>query len=377
MSDAIFEQTKVETEPKPGFLFNATGLVQVFNGYLAVYEEGRDEGDAGSTKAATLPALKVGEQLSVLDVRGSQHFTQPPPRFSEASLVKELEKRGIGRPSTYASIVTVIQDKEYVKKDDNKKFRPSELGCIVNDLLVENFPEVLDAEFTARMELKLDEVEEGTQDWRTLLGEFYGEFKQRLETAETSMKRVKREEIPTDILCDKCGEANMVVKWGRNGQFLACPRYPECKNAKPYVMDGNGAATQPPEPELTDEICDKCGKPMVIKNGRSGRFLACTGYPECRGTKPFKVGVKCPLCGTGDFVERVSKRGKAFYACSNYPDCKNSLWQKPQPTPCPKCGNPFMLLRETPKQRSLTCPNDQCKHVVVLSMDEGAADAGE
>jgi DNA topoisomerase-1 len=359
MADAVFEQTRIESMPRPAYLFAATGLVPKFPGYLAIYEEGKDEGENGENGAAKLPQVQVGETLRVASVRGSQHFTQPPPRFSEASLVKELERKGIGRPSTYAAIVSVIQDKDYVKKDQSRKFRPTELGVVVTDLLVEHFPEILDAGFTAEMEEKLDEVEEGQLNWQQLLNEFYGGFNQRLEAAAANMKNMKREETPTDILCDKCGEANMVIKWGRNGRFLACPRYPECRNSREYDPNGNGDSA--PAVIETDEICDNCGRNLVVKNGRHGRFLACPGYPECKTVKPYKTGVKCPDCGTGDIVERTSKRGKLFFSCSNYPECKYSVWNRPVPRPCPKCGGKFLILRETQKRTAYVCPNKECK----------------
>lgn len=362
MSNALFEQTRVETQPRSGYLFTATGQVQKFAGFLAVYEEGVDDkiGDDGDAK---LPALEVGDELNVLGIHGDQHFTQPPPRYSEASLVKELEKRGIGRPSTYATIVSTIADK-YVEKDDSKKFRPTELGLVVTDLLVEHFPEVLDVGFTKSMEENLDQVEEGNVDWRHLLEDFYGGtdskpgFSQALDAASKNMRKVNREATPTDILCDKCGQANMVIKFGRNGRFLACPRYPECKNTGEYTTD-EGGTVAPVEVIESDETCDTCGRRMIVKNGKHGRFLACPGYPECKSVKAFKTGVKCPECKEGDLVERMSKRGKMFFSCSRYPECKHVEWNRPVPQACPKCGNDYMLLREG-KKRTLGCP--KCRY---------------
>lgn len=363
MADAIFEQTKAEANPKPGYVFTATGLVSKFPGYLAVYEEGKDEGENSDTKGNTLPVLHQGDPLGVLGIRGSQHFTQPPPRYSEASLVKELEKRGIGRPSTYASIVSVIQDKEYVEKDQNAKFRPTELGFIVTDLLVQSFPEVLDVTFTAQMEEKLDQVEDGNQNWKELLREFYQDFKQQLDLAAKNMRSIKAEEIPTNILCDKCGQANLVVKWGRNGRFLACPRYPDCKNTKEYVAAGEDRKPTVQAVEESDEVCPNCGRKLVVKNGRHGRFLACPGYPDCKTIRPFKTGIKCPQCGAGDLVERTSKRGKLFFSCSTYPECKYAIWNRPVAHACAKCGSPFMMVSETSKRSVYICPNEACKNV--------------
>jgi len=370
MADAIFEQTRIEAMPTPELLFAATGLVQKFAGYLAVYEEGKDE-TADEDAEARLPQVVEGDLLNVDELRGLQHFTQPPPRYTEATLVKELEKQGIGRPSTYATIVTVIQDKEYVEKDDSRRFRPTELGNIVTDLLVENFPEVLDIGFTAQMEERLDAVEEGTQNWQTLLQEFYGGFNERLVAATENMKSVKQEEIPTDIPCDKCGEANMVVKFGRNGRFLACPRYPECKNTKEYTTSDSGEISAVEQVE-SDEDCPACGRRMIIRSGRHGRFLACPGYPECKSILPVKTGVKCPECKEGDLVERVSKRGKMFFSCSAYPNCKHVEWNRPIPQACPDCGNAYMLKKEG-KKPSLVCPNSECKHVELLPVVEAAS----
>lgn len=370
MADAIFEQTRIETKPTENLMFTATGLVQKFAGYLAVYEEGRDEQNDDDSEAR-LPQVAEGDTLDVSELRGIQHFTQPPPRYTEATLVKELEKQGIGRPSTYATIVTVIQDKEYVEKDDSRRFRSTELGNIVTDLLVENFPEVLDIGFTAQMEQRLDAVEDGSQNWQALLTEFYTGFNLRLEAAAEHMKSVKQEEIPTDIQCDKCEQANMVVKFGRNGRFLACPRYPECKNTKEYVTSDSGEISAVAAVE-SDEECPACGKRMVLKSGRHGRFLACPGYPECKTIIPFKTGVKCPDCSTGDLVERVSKRGKMFFSCNNYPACEHVEWNRPVPKECPQCKNPYLLQKEG-KRPSLVCP--QCKYTEVLAGDDNVVPA--
>jgi len=358
MADAIFEQTRIEARPTDALVFAATGLVQKFAGYLAVYEEGRDDQNDENAEGR-LPQLSEGDQLAVNELRGNQHFTQPPPRYTEATLVKELEKQGIGRPSTYATIVTVIQDKKYVEKDDSRRFRATELGFMVTDLLVENFPEVLDVGFTAQMEERLDAVEEGSQNWQNLLGEFYQGFSKQLESATENMKSVKQQVTPTDILCDKCGEANMVVKFGRNGKFLACPRFPECKNAKPFATTETGEIVAVAQEE-TDEPCPNCGKMMIVRSGRHGRFLACPDYPECKTALPLKTGVKCPECKTGDLVERVGgKQRKTFFACSNYPECKFISNYRPIPRECPQCHNPYLTQRDG-RNPALVCP--VCKY---------------
>jgi DNA topoisomerase-1 len=248
-----------------------------------------------------------------------------------------------------------------VEKDDNRRLRPTDTGNVVTDLLKESFPDIMDLKFTAQMEERLDEVESGDQDWREVLSKFWDGFSQRLETANKSMREVKREATETDILCDVCGQSNMVIKWGRNGRFLACPRYPECKNTR--ELSGAGGLPAP-APEPTSESCDLCGRPMVIKSGRTGRFLACTGYPECRGIKPFKIGVKCPKCLVGDICERISKKGRMFFSCSTYPKCDFVEWSRPVPRACPACGNSYMVNKDTKYRRALMCP--RCKHVETL-----------
>ena len=261
----------------------------------------------------------------------SQHFTQPPARYNEASLVKELEERGIGRPSTYAPIISTIVDRGYVVKD-GRTLKPTELGIITNGLLVKHFPTVLDIEFTARMEEELDEIEEGKIVWTKVLEEFYGPFKTSMDKAGVEMKKVKMEE-KTDEVCEKCGSP-MVVRQSRYGAFLACTGFPKCKNTKDLPRKGE-------EVVEAAEPCEKCGSPMEVKRSRFGAFLACTAYPKCKNTKSIlkKIGVKCPEAGCGgDIVEKRSKKGRIFYSCSNWPKCKFSSWQKPLPEMCPTCG---------------------------------------
>jgi DNA topoisomerase-1 len=232
---------------------------------------------------------------------------------------------------------------------------------VVTDLLKESFPDIMDLTFTAQMEERLDEVESGDQDWREVLANFWNGFSRRLEAASKTMREVKREATETDIPCELCGQANMVIKWGRNGRFLACPRYPECRNTR--EVNSPGGPSIPP-PEATGETCDKCGRPMVIKSGRTGRFLACTGYPECRGIKPFKIGVKCPKCQNGDLCERFSKKGRAFFSCSNYPNCDFVEWSRPVAKACPSCHNSYMVSKDSSRRRALMC--SKCKHLEVL-----------
>jgi len=339
--------------PVAGTELRATGMVIRFTGFMALYIESRD--DIEEEEGGLLPPVKEQESLRHTDIVPSQHFTQPPPRYTEATLVKTLEEKGIGRPSTYASILSVIQDRKYVQKLENR-FSPTELGVVVNDLLVDKFPELIDYSFTATMENELDEIETAKMKWTRVVKDFYTPFNKDLIEASKDTTKVKPEDIPTDEKCDKCGEP-MVIKWGRHGRFMACSGYPKCKSTKP--LEGEGGQPQA-EPEMTDEKCDKCGSPMVIKRGRFGKFIACSQYPECKSTKPIPTGVKCPTDG-GDLVERKSKRGKAFWSCSNYPNCTYATWYKPLPQPCPQCKAPFVVEKWLKGgQKFHACLNKEC-----------------
>ena len=290
-----------------------------------------------------------------------QHFTQPPPRFTEASLVKELEEKGIGRPSTYAAIMSTIQEKGYVTRE-KKRFFPSELGKLVNDLLVANFPRILDVGFTAQMEKELDEVEEGRRSWVATLQDFYGPFEKVLVQAKKKMRDVKRQMVETDILCEKCG-STMVIRWGRHGEFLACSAYPKCRTTKEFERgeDGGIAVVEARE---TGEVCDVCGSPMIIRRGRYGEFLACSRYPECKVTRSIGTGIKCPECGKGELVQKTSRRGRVFYGCDTYPKCSYALWNKPVAGPCPKCDYPILVEKYSRRtgEVTLACPNKGCKY---------------
>jgi len=325
MNPALIDQTRVQIDAG-SCTFSASGSTVKFPGFMAVYVEGKD---VEEEKEETLPSLKEGAALSLLALVPAQHFTQPPPRFTEATLVKELEENGIGRPSTYAAIISTIQDREYVLKD-GRQLKPTELGFLVTDLLVESFPEILNVEFTARMEGELDMIEEGTTEWRDTMKEFYGPFSQSLEKAKKDMKNVKAEEVPTDIDCEKCGKT-MVIKWGRKGKFLACSGYPDCKNTKDFRTEEDGkVVVVEREEETVDTPCPKCGKPMLLKSGRFGRFLACSDYPGCKTTLPVSTGIPCPNDDGGMLVERRTKRGRVFFSCSKYPKCDYATWQLPK-----------------------------------------------
>lgn len=357
MVQAVYDQTTVDIA-RGRVTLRANGQIMKFPGYTKVYEVAEtDDAKAEAAESADrlLPELAVGDGIVLEEVRPEQHFTQPPPRFSEASLVKELEERGIGRPSTYASIMSTIVDRGYVEKRE-ARFYPTELGVLVNGLLVDSFPQIVSVDFTANMENDLDKVEEGEADWRKLLGGFYEPFKGDLERAKTSMRDVKREEIPTDYVCEKCG-GPMVIKWGRNGSFLACAAYPKCRSTKEVVKNLDGTWELVPE-QTTDEICETCSAPMTIKRGRFGSFLACTRYPECKTTKPISLGVKCPKPGCGGFLaEKRSRRGKPFYGCSNWAKkgCDFVAWDRPVPQPCPVCNAKFVVKKENKRGTMLRC----------------------
>jgi DNA topoisomerase-1 len=361
MNPAQYDQTTIDVGAGRHTL-RATGSILRFAGFLKVYEERADE-DAGKApeqvaEGKILPDVAEGDLVKLDKVDGTQHFTQPPPRFTEASLVKELEEKGIGRPSTYASILSVIQDKGYVEKNEGR-FHPTELGTVVTGLLVESFPNILDIAFTAGMEEALDKVEEGGVDWKKTLRDFYTPFKARVEEAAENMRDIKRMEEPTDITCDKCNEHTMVIKWGKNGSFLGCAGYPDCKNTKEYKrVEGK---IIPQEAQDFGIDCKTCGAPMVVKAGRYGAFLGCSRYPECNFTMPMPTGIKCPK-DQGEVTQRRSRRGRIFYGCSNYPDCDFVSWDKPRNQECPACGNNYLVQRDTKSGTTVKCP--VCNHTL-------------
>lgn len=358
MNPAIIDRTTFIIN-NGDYEFRANGSIVAFPGFMTIYMEGKDEDKVDdSSEGKTLPDLKEGEVLKLLSIEPSQHFTQPPPRFTEASLVKELEEQGIGRPSTYASILSVIQDKEYTKKDDQRRFRPTDLGEIVNKLLVSSFPNVMDVEFTARMESELDDVEEGKLNWKDSLKGFYETFSQNLVKAKSEMKNIKRQEVPTDIDCEKCGD-KMVIKFGRHGEFLACKNYPDCKSTKEFSKNDKGEIVIEEDP-ITEEKCEKCSSDMVIKRGKFGEFLACSKYPDCKFTKALPIGVDCPKCGK-DLAQRRTKRGKTFYGCTGYPKCDFASWDRPVAEKCPQCESPYLVEKiSRTKDMRYKCPEKEC-----------------
>jgi len=358
MGSAVFDQTSIKIKADD-HLFVATGSVMKFPGFTAIYIEGKDTQDNGE-KEGILPPINSGDQLELLDLLPKQHFTQPPPRFTESTLVRELEEKGIGRPSTYATILSNIQDKRYVELIE-RKFHPTELGVLVEGLLTENFPSIMDTSFTAHMEENLDKIEEEKIPWKQVLEEFYHPFEENLKKAEVNMRDVKGERTPTDISCDQCGSP-MEIRWGKYGKFLSCTAYPECKNAKMFKQDEKGTIMVE-EPPSVDEKCPQCGSPMVVKEGRYGKFLACTRYPDCKGTRSVSIGVPCPQegCG-GSLVQRRTRKGRTFYGCSNYPDCRFALWERPLAKPCPQCGASFLVEKRTKEGVKHICKQEGCDY---------------
>jgi DNA topoisomerase-1 len=416
MNPAVFDQTSVDIEAKAvseSFTFRVTGSVLKFEGFLKVYEEskeGRDEEDEALKHK--LPPLEIGQALTLKELKPEQHFTEPPPRFNEASLVKELEERGIGRPSTYATILSTIQERQYVQKLGGK-FTPTETGLVVTDLLVANFAEIFDPAYTARLEEELDEIEEGKEKWTQALGDFYKKFEKDLHYAEEHMENVKRMEKPTDEKCERCGSP-LVLKWGKHGSFYACSAYKKddpasCTFTKenPVNLPEFDTAEMPETSQ--EEYCDNCGRVMVLKRGRFGQFMACTGYPDCKTTRRLDqgkrvpdvaleetcpqcsrnlvlrhgrygefiscsgypdckyikqnfIGVKCPQCKEGEIVEKKARRrGNTFYGCANYPKCEFTSAWKPVAEPCPECGSPYLVEKHLKSGSVLTCPNSTRK----------------
>ncbi len=351
MASAIADSTVVDVlakkhTPSPSqegnYILRANGSVMKFEGFLKVYPIKSEE--------IILPELAENEILDLIKVISEQHFTQPPARFNEASLIKILEELGIGRPSTYAPTISTIQERGYVEKIE-KRLHPQETGILVNKLLVEHFPKIVDVKFTAKMEEDLDEIAENKKEWVSVMKEFYGPFEENLKQKEKDINKKDFTEEKTDEKCEKCGSP-MIIKLGRFGKFMACANYPECKTTKPL-----GEEKELSE-EFSGEKCENCGKPMRVKRGRFGAFLGCSGYPDCKTIKPIvkSTGVQCPECGKGDIIEKKSKRGKIFYACSGYPDCKFALWSKPTGEKCPKCGSLMVYA----KNDKTACSNKEC-----------------
>jgi DNA topoisomerase I len=423
ITPAVFDQTTVDVDAKAAaetFWFRVTGSVLKFEGFLKVYDEskeGKDEED--EELKHKLPPLEAGQKLTLRELKAEQHFTEPPPRYNEASLVKELEERGIGRPSTYATILSTIQERQYVQKLGGK-FVPTEIGLVVTDLLVDNFRDIFDVQYTARLEEELDEIEEGKEKWTDALAEFYKKFVKDLRYAEKHMENIKRMEKPTDERCERCG-APLVIKWGKHGSFYACSTYDKddpntctftkenpinlpdldsadiqetsqeeyCENCGRVMVLKRGrfgqfmACTGYPDCKTTrrldqgkrvpdiplDEHCPKCDRNLMIRHGRYGEFTACSGYPECKYVKQNFIGVKCPLCKDGELVEKRARKGNTFYGCSNYPKCKFTSANKPLAEECPSCRNAYLVEKTLKAGPVIACPNKECDYERALPVE--------
>ncbi len=416
INPAVFDQTSVDIDARSGketFWFRVTGSVLKFDGFLKVYEEskeGKDEED--EELKHKLPPLEPGQKLTLRELKPEQHFTEPPPRFNEASLVKELEERGIGRPSTYSAILSTIQERQYVQKLGGK-FSPTEIGLVVTDLLVENFHDIFDVQYTARLEEELDDIEEGKETWTDALAGFYKKFEKDLRYASKHMENIKRMEKPTDEKCERCGSP-LVIKWGKHGSFYACSSYDKedpnsctftkenpinlpdldsadvqettqeeyCENCGRLMVLKRGrfgqfmACTGYPDCKTTrrldqgkkvpdiplDEPCPKCGRNLMIRHGRFGEFTACSGYPECKYVKQNFIGVKCPLCEDGELVEKKARKGNTFFGCANYPKCKFTSAHKPLAEKCPDCGGEYLVEKMLKSGPVIGCPNKECEY---------------
>jgi DNA topoisomerase I len=426
MTPAVFDQTTIDIDAKTAaeiFWFRVTGSVEKFDGFLKVYKEskeGKDEED--EELKHKLPPLEPGQKLTLKALKPEQHFTEPPPRYNEASLVKELEERGIGRPSTYSAILSTIQERQYVQKLGGK-FTPTEIGLVVTDLLVENFPDIFDIQYTARLEEELDEIEEGKETWTDALADFYKKFEKDLRYASKHMENIKRMEKPTDEKCERCGSP-LVIKWGKHGSFYACSSYDKedpnsctftkenpinlpdldsadvqettqeeyCENCGRVMVLKRGrfgqfmACTGYPDCKTTrrldqgkkvpdiplDEVCPKCGRNMMIRHGRYGEFTTCSGYPECKYVKQNFIGVKCPLCKEGELVEKRARKGNTFYGCGNYPKCKFTSAHKPIAEKCPTCGSEYLVEKFLKAGPVIVCPNKECEYERALPVEAAA-----
>ena len=356
MADAQLDQTAADIDAAPGYRFRATGTVVRFPGFMRLYTEGID--DPGEDKEGILPALEQGQALDLGALVPEQHFTQPPPRYSEATLVKTLEEYGIGRPSTYAAIMNTLVTRKYVRLE-KRRFFPEDVGLVVNDLLVTHFATYVDYNFTAELEEKLDQVSRGELQWKPLLRDFWGPFSELLHQKEGEVSKSDVTTEATTGICPECGRP-LVVKLGRRGKFLSCSGFPECKYMASLAKDGR----TPVEPEVSSETCEKCGKPMLVKLGRYGKFLSCSGYPECKNmqplVKPRRTGVVCPQCSSGELTERRSRFGP-FFSCNRYPECKYALKDEPVARTCPTCGFPVVVKKVSKRTGPyLKCARKEC-----------------
>lgn len=370
MAEALVDTVAVDLSCGEGNLFRANGSTITFPGFLTVYEEGRDDSPDDEQNATLLPALKVGEKINLQDILANQHFTEPPPRYSEASLVKTLEEYDIGRPSTYASIIHTLQQREYVIAD-KKRFIPTDVGRIVNRFLTGHFTRYVDYKFTAQLEDTLDAVSRGEKEWIPVLEEFWQPFIQQIHTTD---EQVQRKDVTTEILEDKCPKCDkpLSIRLGKRGRFIGCTGYPECD----YTQDLGNPDGEKTEPEVVEgRNCPECSGPLHIKTGRYGRFIGCGNYPQCKYIEPLEkpadTGVECPKCHSAKILQRKSRKGKIFFSCGSYPKCDYALWNEPIDKPCPKCAWPLLTVKDTKRSgRQIICPHEGCGYTA-------AADNGD
>ena len=359
MIHATIDTVAADLGAGEGNVFRANGSTIASPGFIQVYLEGTDDTKPGDDDEKMLPPLREGEKITLQKIRPEQHFTEPPPRYSEASLVKSLEEHGIGRPSTYASIISTLQDRDYVEMD-KKRFIPTDVGRVVNKFLTNYFTQYVDYDFTARLEDELDAVSRGEEDWVPLLEKFWQPFKDRIEHTQENVQRSDVTQEKIDEQCPKCG-GQLAKRLGRNGVFIGCTNYPECDYTRNLNDDGTASA----EPEKVGRDCPECGSELVFKQGRYGKFIGCSGYPKCRFIEPLEkpkdTGVKCPRCHKGSLMQRKSRRGKIFYSCSTYPKCDYAVWNEPVAEPCPNCGWPVLTIKTTKRSGTQkVCPQQEC-----------------
>ena len=359
MIHAILATVSADLGAGEGNVFRATGSTVADPGFMRIYMEGKDDAKPGDDDERLLPPLKEGERVDLLAIRPEQHFTEPPPRYSEASLVKALEEFGIGRPSTYASIISTLQDREYVDLD-NKRFVPTDVGRVVKKFLTSYFPQYVDYDFTARLEDELDAVSRGEEDWIPLLEKFWQPFKERVDHTAENVKRSEVTQEKIDEQCPTCG-GQLAIRLGRNGRFIGCTNYPDCD----YTRNLNEDQQSSSQPEEVGRDCPECGSKLVFKQGKFGKFIGCSAYPKCRFIepldKPQDTGVECPQCHQGNLMKRKSRKGKIFYSCGTYPKCDYAIWDEPLAEACPSCAWPVVTLKVTKRRGAeKVCP--KCRH---------------
>jgi DNA topoisomerase-1 len=368
MIHATMDTVAVDLEAGVGNIFRANGSTLVSPGFMAVYQESVDDSKGKDENERLLPPLKEGETVKLLKLLPEQHFTEPPPRYSEASLVKALEEYGIGRPSTYASIISTLQSREYVEMD-KKRFIPTDVGRIVNKFLTEHFTQYVDYDFTAHLEDDLDAISRGEMDWKKTMQAFWKPFKKLVEDKDKSVDRKDVTHEQLDEKCPKCG-GDLAIRLGRRGRFVGCNNYPECDYTRNVGEDADA------EPEVIEgRKCPECGSDLIIRHGRYGKFIGCSSYPDCRYIEPLEkpedTGVQCPECKQGNMLKRKSRNGKIFFSCQRYPDCKYAVWNQPLNEACPSCGWPMLTLKTTKRRGTeKVCPQKDCNYIEQVEGEE-------